>query len=153
MLGQIRENSFLSNNSLLQTIFLILKSLIILINQLIYGILSLSGIQFKFPITIDNIISLRVIAATLKALFGIIIILPSIYSIFNNLIRLKNRYFFEAFNLQEPDKIYINMVQILTLLHILTCLILIPHIRYLTPVIPFLISGFLTDLENKIPEK
>jgi len=153
LLGQIRDNSFLSNNSLLQIIFLILKSLIILINQLIYGILSLSGIQFKFPITIDNVISLRVIAATLKALFGIIIILPSIYSLFNNLIRLNNIYLFEALNLQDPDKIYINMVQIITGLHILTCLILIPHIRYLTPVIPFLISGFLTDLDNKIPEK
>lgn len=143
-LDQIKDNYLLINNSLIQVSSLILKSLILLINQLVYGVLSLSGIQFKFPITLDNVISLRVIAATYKSLFGIIIILPSIYSLFSSFVRTNKRiYFLKLINLKNPEKIYGSILQILTILHIFTCLIFIPHIRYLTPIIPILISNFI----------
>ena len=147
-LDQIKNIYYISNNWFIQIITLIFKSFILLINQLVYGILSLSGIQFQFPITLDNVISLRIIAATYKSFYGALLILPSIYTLFINVVRKNKLFFFELTNLQNPDKIYKNIIKILTILHIFTCLILIPHIRYLTPVIPILISNLIDKSKN-----
>ena len=55
----------MSNSSFIQITTLIFKSFILLVNQLVYGILSLSGIQFKFPITLENVISWVIAAINL----------------------------------------------------------------------------------------
>ena len=88
-------------------LILLFKSLVLFINQSIYGLLSLSGIQSKVPITIENILSLRVIAATLKSFFGIFIILPSIMLTFYKFIRYRSKTLFDDMNISKPNlKIY-----------------------------------------------
>lgn len=142
-LKQISENSIFSFLSFRQIIIFSIKSIILLINQSIYGFLSLSGIQLKFPITYENIVSIRTIAGTFKSLFGFLIILPSIFILLNNFIRLKIKNILKKINDINPEYIFRIFIDLIVICHIFTSLFLVPHIRFLTPILPFLLSNLI----------
>ena len=135
LLPVIKENLY-------QFLSELVKFLILAINHIIYGFISISGLQFKSDINYDSFLSLRNVSALIKSLYGLIIVLPSLYIfILRSFINFKNIILKNKISLIfKKENYFYFSTTLLVLTHLLISIILMPHIRYLVPVLPLIIQ-------------
>tara|TARA_A100001035_G_scaffold276872_1_gene272670 strand:- start:4207 stop:5547 length:1341 start_codon:yes stop_codon:yes gene_type:complete len=138
LLPRFAENPFELFSNLVSFLFLS-------INHFIYGFLSIAGLQTNLPISIEGEFGLRNFAALLKSIYGIFILLPSIYIFFIKT-ALSIKKFFKKGLFQhffESDNYYYFSTRIIVFFHILISIIMMPHVRYLVPILPILIETLI----------
>ena len=147
-LKNLPENSSLA-------IYSFLKLILLSLTHFIFGILTLSGIQITSIPDYQSYPTLRNIAALLKATYGFFIVLPGIYTIFKK--SLINLFLFlktkNKLVILNEDKFLQNYFQfsllIIIIFNILISLFLFPHIRYITPILPFILSALISKNVRK----
>lgn len=133
-----------------------LKFILLVITNFIFGTLSLAGIQISEIVEYNQFPNFKILAAIFKSLYGFLFILPGIFSLF--FLNTKKLFSFinnpkskikRIINFVLSEDYYMTSISLIIILHIIISLCLVSHIRYLTPVIPFILSFYIIHNFNK----
>ncbi len=117
-------------------LFLVLS----ILQSLIFSLLSLSGFQTTSYLY-DELNIFRFIMTSYKAVFGLFINLPGIFIVFIESIKAFQILKKEPIEFISNKKNIFSLLAICSTFYCLTLLITVGHIRYLLPILPFLVIG------------
>ncbi len=124
----------------------IIRFLILAFNHCIYGFISISGLQIKSSLQTETAISFRYISSLIKSFYGLFIILPSLYITLYNFYKYIKEILLKKFNYIFKKENYFNFaITFLAMSHIMISIILMPHVRYLLPILPLLVNNLSSN--------